>query len=257
MESVQLDRTTCDFVTSQEFYEYAERWLASNSFHHVVTLNAEMVVEAHHNTAFKDAVAATDIRVPDGAGPIWAKRYLESDSGLLQSLMAFLRQPTHRVTGTDTLTELARRATAANQTVYLLGGTEKEAQETAAVLTKQIPDIQVIVGPAHTFKLDGPSHVLADIQEKAPGLLFVAYGAPNQTLWTEQNKNKIPSVRVAVGVGGAFSMISGRTPRAPRIMRTANIEWLWRLILQPHRLPRIIRAVIAFPRLMYHQKEEK
>ena len=53
--------------------------------------------------------------------------------------------------------------------------------------------------------------------------------------------------RDQVGVGGAFDMWAGFRRRAPRAFRTLGLEWMWRLALEPRRLPRIIRATVAFP----------
>ena len=39
-----------------------------------------------------------------------------------------------------------------------------------------------------------------------------------------------------VGVGGAFNVLSGRIPEAPRWMQDAGLEWLYRLIQEPGRL---------------------
>jgi len=40
---------------------------------------------------------------------------------------------------------------------------------------------------------------------------------------------------VGIGVGGALDYFSGRTPRAPAMLRSAGLEWAWRLAIQPWR----------------------
>ena len=42
-------------------------------------------------------------------------------------------------------------------------------------------------------------------------------------------------------------MISGALPRAPLFFRKIGLEWMWRLLLQPTRIARIMRAVVVFP----------
>ena len=39
-----------------------------------------------------------------------------------------------------------------------------------------------------------------------------------------------------VGVGGAFNILAGITPEAPRWMQDLSLEWLYRLIQEPRRL---------------------
>jgi N-acetylglucosaminyldiphosphoundecaprenol N-acetyl-beta-D-mannosaminyltransferase len=78
-----------------------------------------------------------------------------------------------------------------------------------------------------------------------PDILLVAYGHPRQDLWIARNQ---PALRVpiAVGVGGVFDYLAGRVPLAPPWMRRLGLEWLFRLLRQPRRLPRIIDAVPRF-----------
>ncbi len=47
-------------------------------------------------------------------------------------------------------------------------------------------------------------------------------------------KGRVPAVML--GVGGAFLLYAGVDKRAPRWMRKASLEWLYRLALEPRRL---------------------
>ena len=53
-----------------------------------------------------------------------------------------------------------------------------------------------------------------------------------------------------IGVGGALDMISGRLKRAPKWMRRTGLEWLWRVLIEPSRIGRILKASVAFPALV-------
>jgi len=97
---------------------------------------------------------------------------------------------------------------------------------------------------------------LTDIAEKKPDILLVAYGAPKQTLWLEKHLANLPSVRIAIGVGGAFAILSEDKPRAPRWLQRLNLEWLWRLFLEPSRWRRIWNATIEFPKLVHAQRKQ-
>jgi N-acetylglucosaminyldiphosphoundecaprenol N-acetyl-beta-D-mannosaminyltransferase len=47
-------------------------------------------------------------------------------------------------------------------------------------------------------------------------------------------------------VGGTFDFLAGEVWRAPHMIRALHLEWLWRLLLQPWRLPRIFEATFVF-----------
>lgn len=255
MDQLQLGNVTCNYTTPADFYAMCGAWLESDHFHHVVTLNPEMVVEATRNSRFAAAIGAATIRVPDGSGLIWARWYLRSPRwGLIPSLFSFLRRPAERIAGIEVIQEVAKLAHEARGGIYLLGGAKQHVQRTAQLLKRALPGLRVHTSPPHTFNISGPQDILADIQAKAPTVLLVAYGSPKQTIWIERHCRHIPSIRIAIGVGGAFAILSEATPRAPAFLRYHNLEWAWRLLLQPQRLPRIWRATITFPLLIYRQK---
>lgn len=253
--SLRLGHTRCDFLRPKEFFQLCDEWIKSETFHHVVTLNPEMVMMAEHDEEFREAIGGAEIRVPDGSGLIWARWFLRSEFwALFPSLFAFAFQVTERVTGVDTVMELASLAKTSGKPVYLLGGTNSQVTKTAELLRKRFPKLDVSVSDDHVFDLKGSEDVLADIQEKAPAVLLVAYGAPNQSNWIERHRKKLPSVCIAVGVGGAFAILGEERRRAPKLLRKMNMEWLWRLLLEPGRYMRIYSAVVKFPMLIQMQK---
>jgi N-acetylglucosaminyldiphosphoundecaprenol N-acetyl-beta-D-mannosaminyltransferase len=39
-----------------------------------------------------------------------------------------------------------------------------------------------------------------------------------------------------MGVGGAFDVLAGYVPRAPRRVQSLGLEWSWRLAMEPRKL---------------------
>lgn len=245
MDHLQVGQVICDFLPRQAFLDFCKKWLDSNHFHHVVTLNPEMVVQAEINKEFRDAVKKATLRIPDGAGLVWAQWYIRSDFwSLWSSLLAFSFRHVERIPGVEVVYMLAGLCAEKNLPLYLLGGTANQVNGTAQKLRRRFQRLNVFVSDSD----------VEDIKKKQPAVLLVAYGAPKQTIWIEEHRENFPSVRIAVGVGGAFAILSEERSRAPSFLRRLNLEWLWRLILEPSRLPRIWRAVMEFPRLVAKQK---
>lgn len=254
-ESLVIGKTTCDYLRVSDFMELCQQALQGDHFYHVVTLNPEMVMQTETNAEFQAALARASLRVPDGAGLVWARWYLRSNFwSLIPSLLAFPFVAVERVSGVDAVTNIAALANQEKKSIYLLGGTPRTNKRTVKKLQRLFPDLSIHAGPDHTFALESQPEILADINAKQPTVLFVAYGSPQQTLWLDQNAGKLPSVRLAVGVGGAFAIISEDLPRAPKWLRKLNLEWLWRLILEPRRLGRIWQATVKFPQLIQRQR---
>lgn len=86
-----------------------------------------------------------------------------------------------------------------------------------------------------------------NFHETEPDIIFIGLGSPKQEQWIAENKNKYPTAKIIMTVGGGIDFLTGRQKRAPLFLRKIGLEWLWRLIKQPSRFGRIINATIIFP----------
>ena len=89
--------------------------------------------------------------------------------------------------------------------------------------------------------------VIDRINTAAPDFLFIALGSPKQELWMS---TYVPHLRVKVcqGVGGTLDVLAGRVKRAPRLLLSIHLEWLYRLLSQPSRMLR----QTALPLFAFH-----
>ncbi len=258
IEPIQLGQVMCDFISPAAWTQFCDHAFSHGAYHHLVTLNPEMVLLAENNQLFQQAVASADLRVPDGAGLIWARWYLRSPYWfLLPSLAAFLRQPVERITGVDAVTHLAKICQEKKRPLYVVGGQIQHVQQALKIIQQKFPGLITRVSPRHEYSAEKVSQeVLHDISQIRPAVVMVAYGAPEQTLWLEKQRSSLAAagVIIGIGVGGAFDILSESLPRAPIKLRVMNLEWLWRLYLEPKRLPRIYNAIWRFPRLIKKYK---
>ncbi len=225
-----------DPLTEESAVARIRELLDSNAQRHVMTPNAEMLVEASRNPAFRALLNRTALNLPDSTGVVWAARRTG------QRLPA-------RVTGVDAVTRLCAGLGSAHP-VFLLGAAEGVAEKAAAELKKRNPML-VIAGAYAGSPREEDARVIIDrINAAKPHLLLVAYGAPGQDLWIDRHLYELPSVRVAIGVGGTLDFIAGTVKRAPVFVRKLGWEWLWRLVLEPRRWRRILRATVVFPWLV-------
>ena len=81
------------------------------------------------------------------------------------------------------------------------------------------------------------------LQQARPDLVLVALGVPRQETWIQRLHIGQPGLWM--GVGGSFDVWSGTKERAPVWMGRLQIEWLYRLIQEPHRWRRML-ALPAF-----------
>lgn len=240
-EKVRILGIPVDPVTEDEAVEAVTDFMNGSVCRKVFTPNPEMLVLARKRPSFMEALLAADLTIPDGAGLLWAARFLGKE------LPA-------RVTGTDMVVRACKAAAEDGKSVFLLGGSPGVAEKAADRLRADYPELKVVGAMSGgRLEFDDEDRPVMDfgveraINLAVPDVLFVALGHGKQEEWIHEHAQRFPSVRLAMGIGGAFDFISGRVKRAPEWMRKAGLEWLWRLILQPWRIGRILTATVVFP----------
>jgi len=222
-----------DNLSLREVLERVESFMRDNKQHYIVTVNPEFLVLAQKDKDFRKILNKADLSVPDGIGIVFAS--LLKKNNLIRS----------RVTGVDLFEEICYLASMKNWNIFLYGAREETREEVKNNLLRKYPELRVNCLSENGFLND---YKINDLNTK--GILFVALGAAKQEKWINENLENMPNIKLAVGVGGTFDFISGNVSRAPVILRKIGLEWLWRLIIQPKRFPRIINAVIIFPFLV-------
>ena len=238
-------------IKKSEAFTMAADFLQSSKPNYIFTPNPEMVVDASRDANFKQALNQGDLNLCDGFG-----------------LSLFARTP--RITGTDFMLEVCALAAKEHKTVYLLGSGNREVlAKTQESLLQKFPNLNIVgSNPGYKIellpeekgtRLDFNPHerdeMLHEIIMCAPDILLVAFGHNKQEQWIVENVPNLPSVTIAMGVGGAFDFFGGKSKRAPKFLQAIGLEWLWRLVLEPKRIKRILKAVVVFPFLVLLKKD--
>ncbi len=208
-------------VTLEEALEWVATWIAEGGAHQIATVNPEFVMMARRDSAFRAVLERADLCLPDGVGITLAARYLG-------------RPLRERVAGVDLVERLSARAAEEGWRLFLLGAAPGVADRAAAALRSRNPGLVVSGTYAGSPRVEEEDEIIHRVQKAEADILLVAYGAPAQDIWLARNL-ACTGARVGAGVGGAFDYIAGVVPRAPRWMRRAGLEWLYRLIRQPWR----------------------
>jgi N-acetylglucosaminyldiphosphoundecaprenol N-acetyl-beta-D-mannosaminyltransferase len=191
----------------------------------IATVNPEFVMRAQTDHSFRRVLERADLCLADGIGVVWAMRRQGC-------------RDQQRVAGSDLVPGLARLCARRGWRPFLLGARPGVAAEAARRLQARVPGLQVAGCHAGSPDQESDDESLDQIERSGADLLLVAYGHPAQELWIDRNRERL-RVPVAVGVGGAFDFLAGRVRRAPRLIREAHLEWLWRLAREPWRARRM------------------
>ena len=196
----------------------------------VYTPGAVMLENAMRDSDFHRVLARGDILLPDGMGVVMAARL----SG--QRLWG-------RLTGVDAAKGVLALAAGRGWRVFLFGGQRGIAKRAAMRLRRQCPTLK-ICGIWHGY-LDerGQERLLLGIEKSRADIVLVCLGSPRQERWIDQNRARLGSVKLFMGLGGTLDVFSGQVRRAPVWIGNMGLEWLWRMTLQPRRfrdLPKIV-----------------
>lgn len=191
----------------------------------VFTPNVDHIVQAEHDTQFREAYARTDLSLVDGTPVLWAARLLGTP------LPA-------KLSGSDMFEPLLQRAAQEGLRIVLLGGGPGVAELAAENLRRQIPTLQIVdtlaprLGLAET---DEERICVERLVRAKADLVFVCLGAPKQELFSDRNRRALAPA-VLIGFGAAVDFAAGTIPRAPTWMSRMGLEWAFRLGREPKRL---------------------
>lgn len=249
-----------NFINPKNCLSLVENWVNSIKQHQITTLNPEQVVLAQKDKEFRDIINQSDLAIPDGIGIVWAVKLLQLYGSLGGSAINLTRF--NRLTGTDLMQSLCQLAAQKHWRVFLLGGKEGVAGKAVDQVDQGLTLTKV--RPLQAAAYSGASDIRHETDQERnetinrinhfkPHILFVAYGAPYQEKWIAQNLPSLKTVKVAMGVGGAFDYIGGLVSRAPSFIRQIGLEWLWRLLHEPWRWQRQL-ALLKFVSLIFREK---
>lgn len=188
--------------------------------------NAHLVTMAERDSRFAEALQDADVVVPDGISVVFASRLLG------------MPMP-ERVTGGDLMERMCAEAAHYGFRVFFLGGLPGAAMMAAHNLRERYAGLNICgtYCPPLGFEkreVEG-ERIREAIEAAAPDLLCVAFGAPKQEIWMQENRGWL-RVGAILPVGAALDTQAGLRRRAPMWIQRLGMEWFFRLPMEPRRL---------------------
>lgn len=235
-EEIEIMSVKIPIMTKDAAIDRIESLLDSKKGVRVFTPNPEMLLAAKDYPALAQMLNSADLLLPDGIGVKIVSRMLGNPIP-------------ERLSGIDMAFELLKIAETRRLSVFLLGGKPTVAERAAEKLVADLPSLNICGTHHGYFDKSGKENqaVAEQIRKAAPDLLFVCFGFPAQEKWICENLDSLPSVSLAMGLGGSLDVWSGDKKRAPKLVQRLCLEWLWRASLEPKRL----KIFIEIPRFLY------
>lgn len=186
--------------------------------HSVYTPNPEIIMAAQEDSELMQALKGASLVLPDGIGVVIASKILKNPLP-------------ERVPGFDFCCNLMKTG----KSFYFFGSKLGIAQKAAEKMKSRGVNV---VGYHHGY-FDDDSEIIKDINEKKPDVVMVCLGLGKQEKWISRNMDKL-NTSILIGAGGSLDVLADAVKRAPEVWQKMNLEWLYRVIKQPSRIPRIM-----------------
>jgi N-acetylglucosaminyldiphosphoundecaprenol N-acetyl-beta-D-mannosaminyltransferase len=199
-------------------------WASDRQSRTVCLCNVHSAVTARDDRSLAEALADSDMVLPDGAPIAWTLRR-----------KGFPGQA--RIAGPNLMLRLCATLEGTGTGVYLFGSSENTLGRLEARLRDQFPglDIRGALSPKFgDWPEDLEKSYIDAINKSGAGTIFVGLGCPRQEAWMARHKKDIHAV--TLGVGAAFDFHAATIKRAPGWMQRLGLEWLHRLLSEPRRL---------------------
>lgn len=199
--------------------------LQKDASRYIAVADVHSIVEARHDSSHKQTLDSAEIVIPDGMPLIWSGRRNGFDMP-------------QRVCGTDLFEAFCRDTHIKGYAHFLYGGAPGVPEMLADILMRRYPGLHIAGTYSPPFRpqtQEEDQQAVEMINRSAADVLWVGLGCPKQERWMYEHRHRL-TVPVVVGVGAAFDFLSGRMPRAPRVMGDHGLEWLYRVWKEPRRL---------------------
>jgi N-acetylglucosaminyldiphosphoundecaprenol N-acetyl-beta-D-mannosaminyltransferase len=223
-ERIDLLGCRFDAITERDTVDLVFEWIAARErkTHHLITVNVAILMMAKSDPMLARSIERADLVVVDGKPLVWTSKWVGAPVP-------------EKVSGVDLMRSLLEAGNERGLSVFLLGTTQDRLDALERVIRAMYPNV-VIAGTRNGyFKAPDYPAVTQQIREAKADLLLVGMPAPFKEIWCEEQREALATPAI-LGVGGAFDVMAGFVPRAPRFVQEAGLEWAWRLAMEPRKL---------------------
>jgi N-acetylglucosaminyldiphosphoundecaprenol N-acetyl-beta-D-mannosaminyltransferase len=206
----------------------------------ISTVNLNFLISSQTDPEFRESLLMSDLCTADGMPIIWLGRLLGVP----------LKE---RIAGADIFDKLRTTKIVGNRLkIFLFGGDEGIAAAACKKLNTEPTEVTCVgflyPGFGAVDDMSAPE-TIETINRSGANFLAVALGAQKGQPWLRRNHARL-RIPVRVHLGAAINFQAGTLKRAPMVMQSLGLEWLWRIKEEPQLWPRYWNDGLAFLALL-------
>jgi N-acetylglucosaminyldiphosphoundecaprenol N-acetyl-beta-D-mannosaminyltransferase len=188
------------------------------------TPNVNFLVTSQVEEPFRESLLLSDLCLVDGMPIVWVARLLGVPIE-------------HRASGSD-LFDALKFADRLDKRlgVFLFGGADEVAARVGKLLNTQSRGLKCVgtLNPGFGTVDDMSSEqVIEAINASGADILAVFFSAKKAQAWLLKNNDRL-RIPVRAQFGATINFEAGTITRAPRLLRSVGLEWLWRIKEEPY-----------------------
>lgn len=226
MEKQPLLNTYVNNVNMDETVQAIEDMIASEKKSYIVAINVDVVMKIENDSYLKEITDKADMVLVDGKPLEWIAKWHK-------------RPIKAKISGSDLVPILCKRAAEKGYSIFIIGGKEGIAEKAQVNLERDLPGIKIVGTYAPPFGFEKDERELKKINEMIsnihPDILIACFGCPKQEKWIYENYQKYDA-KVSVCAGATVDFLAGKVNRAPKWMSDHGLEWFYRFLQEPKRM---------------------
>ena len=244
MKKQPLLNTYVNNVDMDEAIQAIEDMIASENKNYIVAINVDVVIKIEKDGYLKEIIDDADMVLVDGKPLEWIANWHK-------------RPIKAKISGSDLVPLLCKRATEKGYSIFIIGGGKGVAKKAKQNLERDLSRIKIVGTYSPPFGFEKNETELEKINEmisKAhPDILIACFGCPKQEKWIYENYLKYDA-KVSICAGATVDFLAGNINRAPKWMSDHGFEWFYRFLQEPKRMfkryflddLKIIRLIIKY-----------
>lgn len=226
MEKQPLLNTYVNNVNMDEAIQAIEDMIASEKKSYIVAINVDVVIKIENDSYLKEITDKADMVLVDGKPLEWIAKWHK-------------RPIKAKISGSDLVPILCKRAAEKGYSIFIIGGKEGIAEKAKQNLEGDLPEIRIVGTYAPPFGFEKDERELKKINEMIsnahPDILIACFGCPKQEKWIYENYQGY-DVKVSLCAGATVDFLAGNVNRAPKWMSDHGLEWFYRFLQEPKRM---------------------
>lgn len=226
LEKQRLLNTYVNNVTLDETLDEIDELIHKRKKSYIVAINVDVVMKMESDDYLRRITNEADMVLVDGKTLIWISKL-------------YKRQIKEKVSGSDLVPQMCKRAADENYTIFIIGGKDGVAEQAKKKLEQKFPGIRIVGTYAPPLGFENDESELDKINQMItdahPDLLIGCLGCPKQEKWIYENYMKYDAT-VSVCAGATVDFLAGNIKRAPRWMSDHGLEWFYRFLQEPKRM---------------------